>query len=48
MPSNRLGPSDRPMVWTLFAPSNECSTAVPSKTQSVDSMLFTTSSLAAM
>ena len=47
MPSNRLGPSDMPKAWTPFELSNACSTAVPSKNQSVGSMPSTTSSPAA-
>ena len=31
MPSDRLGPSATPRVWTRFEPSNACSIAVPSK-----------------
>ena len=34
----RLGPSDRPMAWTPFVPSNACCTAVPSKIRIVGSM----------
>jgi hypothetical protein len=48
VPSNRLGPSDRPTAWAPFVPCNACFIAAPSKTQHGVSTPFTTSSPAAM
>ena len=47
MPSDRLGPSATPTVWTRFEPSNACSIAVPSMTRNAGSMPSTTRSPAA-